>query len=391
MKKALQLASVASMIDQFNIPNIELLLHLGFFVDVVADYTNPGNISHERTEELKEKLKAMGANPVDISIPRSLNPFAIRRAYKQVSDLIKKEGYDLIHCHSPIGGAITRLAGRKARKNGTKIIYTAHGFHFFDGAPFRNWLLYYPVEKYLSRYTDVLITINKEDYHRAKTKLKAKETVYIPGIGIDVDKFKKNNCGLDIRRELGVTKEDVLLLSVGELNNNKNHEVIVNAFVQMKRQGILPDDLFYIIIGIGKKEEELKKLIAKNGLGNKVRLIGYRSNIEDYYNATNILVFPSIREGLGLAGIEGMASGLPLIVSDNRGTRDFADEKGSIVCKYNDIQSFADAILNLRNNPDRCLEMGRYNQDKSKAFDIVVVEREMKKLYTDIESKSIEQ
>ena len=385
MKKALQLASVASMIDQFNIPNIELLQNLGYDVDVVADYTNPGNISHERAKELKRKLTIMGAHPIDISIPRSLNPIAIARAYKQVADLIKIEHYDLIHCHSPIGGAIVRLAAKNERKKGTKVIYTAHGFHFFAGAPLKNWILFYPIEKYLSSYTDVLITINKEDYYRAKTQFRAKETIYIPGIGIDVERFKKINSSLDIRRELGVKKEDILLLSVGELNSNKNHEVIVKTFVLMKKQGKLPDDLFYIIIGIGKKGKDLKKLINEAGLNDKVMLIGYRSNISDYYHATDILVFPSIREGLGLVGIEGMASGLPLIVSDNRGTRDFADEEGSIICKYNDIQGFTDAILSLRNNPDKRLEMGKYNQNKSKEFDRVIVEREMKRLYTSLE------
>ena len=135
MKKALQLASVASMIDQFNIPNIELLLSLGYHVDVVADYTNPGNISAERSVELIKTLKRMGANPIDIAIPRSLNPIAIGRAYIQVKKLLSAKHYNLIHCHSPIGGAIARLAAKPERKKGTRVLYTAHGFHFYHGAP----------------------------------------------------------------------------------------------------------------------------------------------------------------------------------------------------------------------------------------------------------------
>ena len=197
-KKALQLASVASMIDQFNIPNIELLQSLGYSVDVAADFTTPGTITAERAENLKTRLNSMGVRVFDIAIPRSLNPKAIRSAYKQVKALLKKESYKLLHCHSPIGGAIARRAAKGERKKGLRVIYTAHGFHFFDGAPLKNWLVFYPVEKWLSRYTDVLITINEEDYERATKRFKAKQTVYVPGVGVDLNRF---NCQIMDREE----------------------------------------------------------------------------------------------------------------------------------------------------------------------------------------------
>ena len=145
-KRALQLASVASMIDQFNIPNIEILQSLGYKVDVVADFTNPGTITVERSENLKKRLAEMNVTVFDIAIPRSLNPRAISSAYKQVKELLEKEEYNLLHCHSPIGGVIARQAAKGLRRSGLKVIYTAHGFHFYDGAPIKNWLVFYPIE-----------------------------------------------------------------------------------------------------------------------------------------------------------------------------------------------------------------------------------------------------
>ena len=170
--RALVLASVASMIDQFNLTNIQLLQSIGYQVDVVADFTNPGNITNERAETLKFNLENKGSIVYDIAIPRTLNPRLIFQAYKKIKMLIDEGEYSLLHCHSPIGGAIARFAGREKRKKGLRIIYTAHGFHFYKGAPMKNWIIFYWAEKWLSRYTDVLITINKEDYKRAKENFK---------------------------------------------------------------------------------------------------------------------------------------------------------------------------------------------------------------------------
>ena len=233
-KRALQLASVASMIDQFNIPNIQILQSLGYKVDVVADFTNPGTITKERAENLKQRLSDMHVHVYDIAIPRSINPKAIIAAYKKVKELLNKENYSLLHCHSPIGGVIAREAAKEKRKNSLKVIYTAHGFHFYTGAPLGNWLLFYPIEKYLSRYTDILITINKEDYKRAKEKFHARKTVYVPGIGVDIEKFVPRESGRKrIRLELGLDPQRVMILSVGELNANKNHEAVIRAIQGM--------------------------------------------------------------------------------------------------------------------------------------------------------------
>ena len=327
-KKALQLASVASMIDQFNLPNIKLLRSLDYHVDVVADFTNLGNISRERAVELIKYLESKDVRVIDIAVPRTLNPKAVFSAYKRVKELLVSEHYDLIHCHSPIGGVITRIAAKSERRIGTYVIYTAHGFHFYDGAPFKNWIIFYPIEKWLSRYTDLLITINKEDYKRAKTEFKAKKVIYTPGIGVDTKLFmqKDPHCRKQKRQDLGLTENDILLLSVGELNDNKNHATVVKALGAMKNKGILPDNLYYIIVGKGNKREELKGLITRCGLEGKVKLAGFRRDVVDYYNAADVFMFPSFREGLSVSLMEAMASALPIICSHIRGNTDLLEE-----------------------------------------------------------------
>ena len=378
-KKALMLASVASMIDQFNMPNIELLQSLGYHVDGVADYTNPGNISNERSEELQKRLREMGAEPIDIPIPRSINYSTIQKAYKLVKALVTTEHYDLIHCHSPIGGAIARMAAKSERKTGTQVIYTAHGFHFYDGAPLKNWLIFYPVEKYLSRYTDVLITINKEDYSRAKKQFKAKKTVYVPGIGVDIDKFVARKHRDDIRKELGILKDDIVLLSVGELNDNKNHENVIRALGNLKAGDSLPENLYYIIVGKGNKEEKLGRIIIENKLKGIVKLIGFRQNIADFYSAADIFVFPSFREGLSVSLMEAMASGLPVICSKIRGNTDLIDDQGGIFFEPGEVASIGNAIQKMIKADSA--RYGSYNMEKIRSFDLKTVEATMAELY----------
>lgn len=373
MKKALQLASVASMIDQFNMPNIKLLQALGYKVDVVADFTNPGNISIERSSELRKCLEDAGVRVVDIAIPRSLNLKTVISAYRKIKGLLMTEHYEMVHCHSPIGGAIARLAARKPHKNGTKVIYTAHGFHFYEGAPKKNWIFFYPIEKILSRYTDVLITINKEDYNRAVRKFKARRTIYIPGIGVDTEVYTSKNNGHVIRSELKLQNAEMMLLSVGEVNDNKNHEAVIRALSQLNSPP------FYIIVGKGEKESELKVLINQLGLQDHVKLVGYRDDVVDFYDAADVFVFPSFREGLSVALMEAMASSLPVICSRIRGNIDLVDDNGGFLFEPSNIDSIANCIRKILNSDRE--KMGKYNSNKIRAFDLRIVEKAMSDVY----------
>ena len=363
-KKALMLASVASMIDQFNLPNIELLNNLGYSVDVAANFTNPGNISEEKATYLKDSLESKGINVIDVPIPRSINLIDIITAYKTIYNRINNEHYNLLHCHSPIGGAIARIASKRERKKGMVVIYTAHGFHFYSGAPLKNWAVFYPIEKWLSKYTDVLITINKEDYSRAKKNFFAKKTIYVPGIGIDAQMLSNYCNKKSIRKEFSVPDETKVLLSVGELNRNKNHEAVIRALAKINT------DYVYIIVGKGPLNNYLHDLAKELGIEDKVIITGFRDDVKDFYATADLFVFPSFREGLSVSLMEAMASGLPVICSKIRGNVDLIDEyKGGILFHPNSVHEIEDALERFLSDGGDCKKYGLYNKEKIRDFD----------------------
>jgi glycosyltransferase involved in cell wall biosynthesis len=269
-----------------------------------------------------------------------------------------------------------------AHQTGTKIIYTAHGFHFFQGAPLKNWLLYYPVERFLSRWTDVLICINREDYDRARRSFHAGHTVYIPGVGVDTEAFCSTNeaDAWQKRKELGIGAEDIVLLSVGELNKNKNHQVVIRA---MKECNLC--NLHYIIVGRGRLAEKLKKLSNRLGMEARVHVAGFQENVRLFYGMADIYVQPSLREGLSVSLMEAMAEGLVCIVSDIRGNIDLIEaEKGGYLCSPGDANAFAEKITTLSNSKELRSRMGLYNRNKIPEFDEKNINQRMKELYHEV-------
>ena len=387
-KKALQLANVASMIDQFNRSNIDILLSLGYAVDVVADFSNPGLISKDKAERLKKHLTELNVRVIDIAVPRTLNPKNLIRAYREIKQLIAKEQYQLIHCHSPIGGVLCRQAAKKERKKGTFLIYTAHGFHFYDGAPVINWLLYYPLEKYYSHYTDILITINNEDYKRASKKFFAGKTLKIPGIGIDTEKFL--NCKVNLRRkreELGLKSEDFVLLSVGELSERKNQQIVLNALAKMNHQGSL-ENIVYLIVGLGDLQDKFRNWITENGLSEHVKLLGFRTDITELCKIADCFVHTSIREGLGIAPLEAMAAGLPLISSYVNGIKDYTEEGVSGCCiDPRNIDDVVKAIGKMRDDREFRDNCSLNNIRTAKIYDIHNTNEIMRRIYSGNYSK----
>lgn len=378
MKKALMLSSVASMIDQFNMENIKILKNLGYEVHVLANFSFGNTTSDERTKEFKEELENMGIKVYNVPIPRKIT--AIKEmisSYKKIKKVCSENNYDILHCHSPIGGVLARFAFKDFRKKGGKLIYTAHGFHFFKGAPIKNWIIFYPIEKFCSRYTDCLITINKEDYKRAKN-FKAKEVKYVPGIGIDTKKIKDIKKNRKILNEFNI-KDEVVLVSVGELSNRKNHKVILKALEKVK------GNFKYIICGQGAKKEELIKLSKELNLQEKVEFLGYRQDVKEILKASDIFCFPSKQEGLPVALMEAMASGLPVICSDIRGNKDLIeDKKGGYLLKFYDMDEYSIKIQELIENKVLREEMGNFNLEKIKDFNRKKVNTIMEEIYNEL-------
>lgn len=371
MKKVLIVATVGGFLG-FELNDIQILKEMGYEVHCASNFSF--SMEHRAVIKLKEMQDVVLHQITFSRNPISKDNFI---AYKEIKKLMRKENFSLIHCHTPVGGVVTRIAARKYRKKGTKVIYTAHGFHFFEGAPLKNWLLYYPIEWLCSWWTDMLITINTEDYKRGKNKLHAKEIAYIPGVGVDVKKFSSASINRkEKRQELNIPQNAFVLLSVGELANRKNHQIVINALGKIENNNI-----YYLIVGTGERESFYKTLIEKNNLKDTVKLLGRRDDIAQLCKMADCFVHPSIREGLGIAPLEAMAVGLPLISANVNGIRDYTED-GKSGCCVNpfDIDEMVAAINKMYSDSkfrDSCIFN---NQEKVKKFDI----NETKKIMVDL-------
>ncbi len=378
-EKVLIVATVASTISGFLVPNIRILQRLGYTVEVAANFEPKANAGVDMFAFI-DKLADMNVAPTQIDFTRSAADItAHSQAYRQIRDLMAQGRYAFVHTNTPIASALVRMA---CHETGTRCMYTAHGFHFFDGAPLANWALWYPVERRLSRYTDVLITINREDYARACSDLHAAKTIYIPGVGIDTEAFRKDIAIREsARSELKIPDDAFVLLSVGELNANKNHEIVIHALGKLKRDGELQNTL-YLIAGEGADRKTLVQAIRDEGLVGSVRLLGQRPDIERMYNAADAFVFPSHREGLPVSLMEAMACELPVACSAIRGNTDLVDGQGGFFFDPSDQAQVAAALVRLlcADGGERSA-MGTYNRNRLSAFALDAVAGDLERIY----------
>lgn len=388
MKRVLMLASVASMIDQFNMPNIALLQKLGYEVDVACNFIEGNTCSDERVAELKQKLQDMHVCCYQIDFARNIKHMGQNmRALRQVEDLMKQNRYAFCHCHSPIGGVVARIAGHRTR---TKVIYTAHGFHFYQGAPVMNWLVYYPVEKMLSRWTDVLITINHEDYKLAKKKFKMKKLTYVPGIGIDTQREGLSQKEKEEKRkELGIPQDAFLITNAAEFTPNKNQKTVIEAIEQLHNPNI-----YFVMCGIGQKKAELEQYVKEHGLEEHIRFVGFRNDLHEILQTSDCFVLSSFREGLSVALMEAMAEGLPVVCSRIRGNVDLIkDGEGGILISPQKRDEYINAFKKLYNMKNESfgqfLHMGEINRKMIYIFGRKNVENHMKAIYFEKMNKSV--
>ena len=374
MKKMLMTASVPSMIGQFNMNNIHILLEMGYEVHVACNFRDFSYWPRERIREFLIQLKKLGVHYHQIGFSRSpKNIRMIRQSFRQMDKLLNCQMFEFVHCHTPMAGVVSRVC---CHKNKVKVLYTAHGFHFYDGAPIWNWAVYYPIEKILSRWTDLLIAINREDYRRAKRKFHAGMTVYVPGIGLDTKKFERVTVDRNRKRaELGIEPDEIVLLSVGELNKNKNHRVVIEALGGMDAR--VSRRFHYCIAGEGKLRDELICLACQKSVN--LHLLGFRNDVDELLKTADIFILPSIREGLNVSLMEAMASGLPAIVSDIRGNRDLIDHNCGGKLFYSMDKKGLGDILSA--NEISYGEMGKYNQWKIRRFSQPFVSKVMEKIY----------
>ncbi len=316
-----------------------------FFISLIRKLLDAGNevdIACSDVDRVNQCYRDWGCRVFELSCSR--NPMDTKNmdAVREIRKLVVSNHYDIVHCHTPVAAFCTRLACRKLRKNGLKVFYTAHGFHFFKGAPAKYWMLFYPLERLCANWTDLLITINDEDYQRAKAKMNARKVVYVPGVGVNVKKFRDAACEInDLRREIGVPDDAFMLLSVGELSDRKNHKAVINAC------GILNNEsIHYVIAGEGDKRNELTGLISRLKYPDNIHLLGRREDIPQLCKAADGAILPSFQEGLPVALMEAMASGLPVLGADIRGVEDLIDgDRRFDPRDYNQIAALIDKIV----------------------------------------------
>ena len=366
MKKVLFTATVDSHILCFHIPFLKLFHDKGYEVHVATNGT-------DEIPYCDKKIK--------VSFERSPFKFNNIRAIKQLRKVINEEHYDIIHTHTPMGSVVTRLAAKKARKNGTRVIYTAHGFHFYKGASLKNWLLFYPIEKLLSRITDDLITINMEDYEFARKKFHC-QVHYVPGVGIDENKFNfsmSNEDKKELRKSLNLKDDDFVMIYPAEISARKRQIWLINAITELLRNH---KDIHLLLPGKDSLNGKCQKLVKELELSSQVHFLGYRKDIPKLLKISNIALSSASQEGLPVNIMEAMYVGLPIVASDCRGNRDLVkDGENGYLIELNDKGKFSNSILKLYNEKNNYSKYFKYNRELVKKYYLDNVMKYMVKIY----------
>lgn len=373
MNKALIITTNSGFVPQFEMNDVKILEEKGYEIHYASNFHKPV-YRMDRDALIKRGIRLhhidIEKSPVRIG--------ANMKAFGQIKKIMKQEQIDLVHCHNPLGGVLGRMAAGCGRK--PVVIYTAHGFHFYRGAPKRNWILYYTAERFLARCTDILITINQEDYENAgKFHLKKNGRIErIRGVGVDTGRFYPNKkIKREKRKELGIPEQAFHIVSVAEINRNKNQQIILRAMARLKNMNI-----YYSLCGNGEDAESLKAFAHSLGLEKRVKFLGYRTDVEEVLQTADCFAFPSVREGFGIAAVEALACGIPVIAADNRGTREYMkDGVNGLLCRPYDAEGFARALRVLYEEPDYRFRMAASCRESILPYALTAVDKDMRRIY----------
>ena len=369
MNRRILVTSTDLMMVQFLLPHIRNLSENGYEVEIACSEVGG------RMKEVRDKIEDCVKEIHLVKLHRSPVALDNFKGFYQMKTIIDDGKYDIIWTNEPVMGVVTRLAAKRARKNGTKVLYMVHGFHFYTGAPKMNWMIYYPIEKLMASKADVICTVNQEDYARAKS-FQVKDVKYIHGIGINTTRLTLGEKKNDIRAELGLEQDDFVVLSIGELNDNKNQRVIIEAIAMLRDSKI-----HYVLCGKGDQLESLKKLVTEKRLNQNIHFLGYRKDVVDICSQADVYVMPSKREGLPVASLEAMYCGLPLVTSNIRGLIDVMENGISgYMYEPGDVKGFAEGIKKLKENSEIREKMGIHNKENVKPYCIEETKKELLKL-----------
>lgn len=368
MKKVLFVAHVDSHIRHFHLPYLKYFKEKGYEVHVATS---------------NDENEVFPYCDVKHTVCMERSPFKLNnlKAIFQMKQILNKEHFDVIHCHTPMGGVVTRIAAIKTRKLGTKVFYTAHGFHFCKGCPKKNWIFYYPVEKYLSRFTDVLETINNEDYELAKNKFHAKRVELVHGVGVDDKKFNEEPLDEaeknELKKELGINDGDFVLMYVAELINRKNQTMLIEAMSKIVKTR---SNIKVFLVGKGINFDRYDALIKNLNLEKNVILLGYRRDVPKLLKLCDVCISTSSQEGMGLNLVEGLLSGVPIIASKIRGHLEFAQENINGLL-FEDAEGLVKDIILLNDNSKLRAKLARSARKSVEKFTLENALKEQIEIY----------
>lgn len=374
MKKVLFVATVQSHIMNFHIPYLKLWQDKGYEVHVAT------NMDTKKYDNVEAIISNVVWNNIDFDRnPFSKNSFV---ALRQLVNLMNENRYELIHVHTPVGGILGRLAAKIT--NTKNVVYTAHGFHFFKGAPLKNWVLYYPIEKVMARFTDAIITMNEEDYIIAKNNFKTriKGNVFkVNGVGIDIEQYKVDDVkNMTFKKSLGLNENDFIITVIAELIERKNHNQIIESLEKIQHKY---PHIKAIFVGDGKLYDNINDRIKERNLENNILLLGYRTDIRQILNITDVLGLFSYHEGLPKNIMEGMVAKKPIICTNIRGNIDLVENNiNGITVGINKIDETKKAILYMYNNRDKLEYMKMNSYKRILDYDIKKVIKEIDYIYT---------
>lgn len=373
MKKVLFVSTYGDFLATFELSNIMLLQRLGCEIHCASNFRVP-----EYNRKMS-KLDEIGVKMHNIECERS--PFKVKNiyVYRELVSIIRKENIEMIDCHNAVIGAITRLAAKRCKIN--KVIYTPHSFFFYKGCPLKNKIIYKNAENFFARFTDILVTINEEDYQAALKMPVRGKALFVPGVGIDVGEIM--SLPLDrnkICSEFGIPENAIIYVSVGELIPRKNHICVLKALAKANIK-----NSYYIICGFGQLEKELKLEADRLGISDKVIFAGYRLDAKEIVKSSDIFVFPSFQEGLSVALMEAMAGGIPCLASNIRGNIDLIEDgRGGFLFEPQDVDILAEYLVKLAEKPEIREQYGLYNLTKVKRYDIKNVQEIMRIEYSNL-------
>lgn len=368
-KKVAFVASVYSHLKGFHLPFMKLLQDKGCEVHAFG-----GGVQG------KSGIEQAGVICHDISFHR--NPFKVEnvQALRGLIFGFKQYKFDVVHLHTPVASILGRVAAGVAGV--PSVMYTAHGFHFYKKAPISYWMFYYPVERLMAHWTDFLITMNQEDYEKAMNFSVRKEVLYVPGVGLDLEKYsmpEDENVLVSKRNELGLAKDDFIILCVAELIPRKNHIQLIKAIEKLIDQG---KDVQCLLVGNGDGSEVLTDYVSEHKLETNIHFLGFRRDIPQLLAAADVVALLSIHEGLPRVLMEAMAVGKPIVATNIRGNRDLVEDgQTGILVPPGDVGAVVSALMKLRECPELRIRMGQNSKERVKQYDLNNVIQYMEKIY----------